>query len=223
MLDEAEWAWVEDTAAGDFDHLLIGTSLPFLLSPGLHHFEAWSEKVCAGVWGNRAARLGEKLRQAVDLEHWSAFNHSFDALTELVRSTGKGERVDGDPPSSILLLSGDVHHGYLAEAGLGDGVESAVYQSVASPMRNPLGLPERLVFRVSWSRAGEFAGKILSRLAGVKQPRISWRLTHKRPWFDNHISTLEIEGRQAKLKVEKTTPEDSGEPLLQTLLERRLA
>ncbi|MGH3148013.1 MAG: alkaline phosphatase D family protein, partial [Rubrobacter sp.] len=37
MLDDEEWAWIEDKATGDFDHLLFGTSLPFLLAPGLHH------------------------------------------------------------------------------------------------------------------------------------------------------------------------------------------
>src|SRR5918998_2328374 len=34
MLDVEEWAWIEDTATGDFDHLIFGTSLPVLLSPG---------------------------------------------------------------------------------------------------------------------------------------------------------------------------------------------
>ncbi len=33
MLDDDEWSWIEEKATGDFDHLLFGTSLPFLLSP----------------------------------------------------------------------------------------------------------------------------------------------------------------------------------------------
>src|ERR687889_329228 len=63
MLDGAEWAWIEDKATGEFDHLLFGTSLPFLLSPGLHHLEAWNEAVCKGAWGRPAAWLGEGIRQ----------------------------------------------------------------------------------------------------------------------------------------------------------------
>src|SRR5918998_1851883 len=59
MLDVEEWAWIEDTATGDFDHLIFGTSLPFLLSPGLHRLEAWNEAVCGGAWGRPAAKLGE--------------------------------------------------------------------------------------------------------------------------------------------------------------------
>ena len=37
MISDAEWEWVEDCCSGDFDHLVIGTSLPVLLAPGLHH------------------------------------------------------------------------------------------------------------------------------------------------------------------------------------------
>ena len=33
MLDEDEWDWVDEHATGGFDHLLIGTSLPWLLGP----------------------------------------------------------------------------------------------------------------------------------------------------------------------------------------------
>jgi hypothetical protein len=73
MLDEEEWRWVEQQAAGDFDHLLLATSVPLLLSPAMHELEAWNEAVCGGAWGSGAARLGEKLRQGLDLEHWAAF------------------------------------------------------------------------------------------------------------------------------------------------------
>jgi hypothetical protein len=223
MLDAEEWAWIEDMAAGDFDHLLLGTSLPVLLSPGLHHLEAWNEAVCGGAWGRPAARLSEYIRQLLDLEHWSAFHESFAGLAKMLRSVGAGERSDGHPPASITILSGDVHHGYLAEMDLGDGVRSAVYQAVCSPLRNPLGVPERLALGAGWTRKGERFGKTLARLAGVEEPPVRWRLTHDEPWFENHVATLELHGREATLRVEKTTPEDEGEPRLYTILEHRLA
>ncbi len=223
MLDDEEWAWIEDSATGDFDHLLFGTSLPVLLSPGLHHLEAWNEAVCRGGWGRLAAKVGEPVRQLLDLEHWSAFHDSFTRLMRLLRAIGAGERSDGRPPASMVLLSGDVHHGYLAEVDFGGGVESPVYQAVCSPLRNPLGLPERLGLGAGWTKPGELVGKTLARLANVEQPSISWRLTHEKPWFENHVSTLELRGREATLKIEKTTPEDAEEPRLYPLLERRLA
>ncbi len=225
MLDAAEWAWVEDKATGDFDHLLLGTSLPFILGPGLHYLEGWNEAVCQGAWGKPAAWLGELIRQVLDLEHWSAFRDSFNDLVDLLRSVDAGERSSGPPPASIVVLSGDVHHGYLAEIQFkeGAGIKSSVYQAVSSPSRNPLGLPERLALLSGWTKPGELVGKILARLAGVEEPNARWRLMHEKPWFDNHISTLELRGRAALLKAEKTTPEDAGEPRLYMLLERRLA
>ena len=51
MLDDEEWDWVHEHATGGFDHLLIGTSLPWLLGPGMHYAEAWSEAVAGGAWG----------------------------------------------------------------------------------------------------------------------------------------------------------------------------
>jgi len=223
MLDGDEWAWIEDKATGDFDHLLLGTSLPFLLSPGLHHLEAWNESVCKGAWGAPAARLGEFIRQLLDLEHWAAFQGSFKGLAELLRSVAAGERSTGRPPASIVVLSGDVHHGYLAEIGFKGDTKGSVYQMVSSPLRNPLGLPERLALGASWTRPGEFVGRMLARLARVGEPDVRWRLMHEAPWFDNHVSTIELRGREAHLKVEKTTPEDAEEPRLYKILERRLA
>ncbi len=224
MIDGAEWAWIQEKAIGDFDHLLFGTSLPFLLSPGLHHLESWNAAVCGGAWGAPAAKLSEKFRQLVDLEHWAAFHKSFDDLADLLQSVGSGERSPERPPASVVVLSGDVHHGYLAEVSFqnGSSVESQIYQAVGSPLRNPLSLPERLVMQVGWTKPGELFGKVLSRLVRAKQPDIRWKLAHKEPWFENHISTLRIRGRKASLKVDKSTPGNNGEPILRPLLEHRL-
>jgi hypothetical protein len=223
MLDEKEWGWLREMATGDFDHLLFGTSLPFLLSPGFHHLEAASEAISDGALGRPAARFGEFLRQLLDLEHWPAFHASFTDLASLLHSVASGERADGEAPASVVVLSGDIHHGYLARATFGDGNHNPVYQAVGSPLRNPLGAPERLFMLAGWTGPVERFGRWLSRLAGVTEPPVSWRLLHAGPWFDNHISTLRFSGRHAVLKVEKTTPEDAGEPHLEKFLEKKLA
>ncbi|HET9928421.1 MAG TPA: alkaline phosphatase family protein, partial [Rubrobacter sp.] len=103
------------------------------------------------------------------------------------------------------------------------GIETPVYQSTSSPLRNPLGLPERLAMRFGWTERGRNVGEALSRLAGVEEPEVRWHLLHKAPWFHNHISRLEIRGRKALLKVERTIPENNDEPLLYPVLEYRLA
>jgi hypothetical protein len=89
-------------------------------------------------------------------------------------------------------------------------------------LRNPLGLPERLALGAGWTKTGGLVGKTLARLAGVEEPSVSWRLTHDEPWFENHISTLELRGREATLRVEKTNPEDEREPRLYPILEHHL-
>jgi hypothetical protein len=106
---------------------------------------------------------------------------------------------------------------------LGDGAQSHLYQTSSSPLRNPLSLPERSSLSAGWTRHGELVGKTLARLAGVEEPPLRWRLMHEKPWFDNHLSTLELRDRQATLKVEKAIPEDAGERQLYTLLKQRLA
>jgi len=221
MVDADEWRWIEEHATGGFDHLLLGTSLPVLLGPGVHHLQAWNEAVCSGAWGERATKWGEKTRRSLDLDHWSSFNDSFVRLTDLIQRVGAGER--GRPPASILVLSGDVHHGYLAESTFyDDGVESSLYQAVCSPLRNSLPGDKSRLQRAGWTKPGELAGRTLSRLAGIRDPEMRWRLTHESLWFENQVATLELEGRGATLTFEKAVLDGSGEPKLEKIYEYRL-
>ena len=221
MVDAEEWRWIEEYAIGGFDHLLLGTSLPVLLGPGMHHLQAWNEAVCSGVWGERAAEWGEKIRRSQDLDHWSSFRDSFVRLTDLIRRVGAGEK--GRPPASILVFSGDVHHGYLTESTFRDDeVESPVYQVVCSPLRNSLPGDKSRLQRLAWTKPGELAGRALSRLAGLSDPEIRWSLTHRSLWFENQIASLELNGRQATLVFEKAVLGGSGEPGLEKLYEYHL-
>ena len=221
MVDAEEWRWIEEYAIGGFDHLLLGTSLPVLLGPGMHHLQAWNEAVCSGVWGERAAEWGEKIRRSQDLDHWSSFRDSFVRLTDLIRRVGAGEK--GRPPASILVFSGDVHHGYLTESTFRDDeVESPVYQVVCSPLRNSLPGDKSRLQRLAWTKPGELAGRALSRLAGLSDPEIRWSLTHGSLWFENQIASLELNGRQATLTLEKAVLDGSGEPGLEKIYEYHL-
>ena len=81
MFDDDEWEWLKERVVGNVDHLIVADTLPVFLPPAMHDLEAWNHEVCDGVWGGLAARLGEKVRQGLDLEHWGAFQHSFRQLT----------------------------------------------------------------------------------------------------------------------------------------------
>jgi hypothetical protein len=222
MVDAEEWSWIEEHATGGFDHLLLGTSLPVLLGPGMHHLQAWSEAVSSGVWGERTTGWGEEIRRSLDLDHWSSFNDSFVRLTDLIQHVGAGER--GRSPASILMLSGDVHFGYLAESTFrDDDVESCVYQAVCSPLRNSLPGDKSRLQRAGWTKPGELAGRTLSRLARIRDPEMKWRLTHESLWFENQVATLELNGRQATLTLEKAVLDGSRQPGLEKIYEYHLA
>jgi hypothetical protein len=219
MVSPEQWSWVSEQLTGDVDHLLIASTLPLLLAPGLHDLEGWNEAVCAGAWGGLAAKAGEKIRQGLDLEHWSAFRASFDLLIDELRAVGAGER--GAPPASIVLLSGDVHHAYLAEAGFprAAGVRSAVVQAVCSPIRNPLNHRERRMLRGALSTPARLAARALARAAGVREAPVRWRFPEE-PTFDNQIATLSLDGRAARLRIERTDPGEWEDPGLHVSLDR---
>ena len=194
MIDDTEWNWFVDQVSGDYQHLVIGTSLPFLLPKGLHYAEAWNEAVCDGVWGARAARLGERMRQAIDLEHWAAFRRSFEAVANVVIDLAAGRH--GEPPTSIGFLSGDVHYSYLARVSLPPPATSQtrVYQAVCSPFRNPLsgscGSPPRHS-PTGWPGS---LGHAAARSTKVAEPPFRWEWV-RGPWFDNNLATAEVTDR----------------------------
>ena len=225
MVDASEWEFIErETIGSGARHLLLGTSLPWLMVPGLHYLEAWDEAVCDGAWGKkRAFRLAEKLRQELDLEHWAAFQDSFDQLTDLIGRVGAGNGAS-EPPATIVTISGDVHHAYLAEVEYPeeDGVRSKVYQATASPFRNPLDSKERRVIKAAASKPAAAFARTLARLAGVRSPRIRWHLRDK-PLFANVVATLHVDGDDATLRLERAHPtEEARGSRLENVFEGRL-
>ena len=172
MLDDAEWKWLEETATGGFDHLLLATSLPWLLMPALHDLEAWNEAVCDGAWGQPAAWAGEKVRQAVDLEHWAAFRESFTRLGELQRAVGAGERGDaaGHDPHPVRRrpprLPGRGRRTSRAPASRAPSTRRSAPPSATRSTRRSAGRSARLMNPVD-----EGSARLLRRSAGVPEPR----------------------------------------------------
>ncbi|WP_392425713.1 alkaline phosphatase D family protein [Barrientosiimonas humi] len=218
MLDPSELEWLDENMRGDVEHLLIGTSLPFLLPPGIHDLEAWNEAMAEGAWGERFGRLGEKLRQAVDLEHWAAFEHGFDQMTDFTMSVARGER--GRPPATITFLSGDVHNSYVTRIDDPEqyGARSLIVQAVCSPIRNPL---PRHVRVLQASLARQLARPMRALAASsekVPDPPYPWSITDG-PWFDNNLAVLQVDGPQLELTwhTGDISAGDPQEPELRTV------
>ncbi|MGX1676646.1 alkaline phosphatase D family protein [Streptomyces althioticus] len=218
--DEADWlrAQVSDDR-GSYDHLLVGTSLPWLLPHLIHDVEVWSSVLCRGDKGPRWARLGEKLRRAADLEHWSAFPDSFAELAEVLADAGSGR----DAPATVCVLSGDVHHAYVAEPSWPGRAqpEARVVQLTCSPVHNSIPASMRVGFRFGWSAAARGLGRVFTRHGGLGEPPVHWRRTGG-PWFGNQLMTLATRGRSAVLRLEHAQ-EERGGVRLRRVMERHLS
>jgi hypothetical protein len=221
LVQEEEWSWIREQASKPARHLLLASSVPFLLAPALHHVEAFDEALTEGAWGRIGVALGEKLRRVAVLDHWASFQRTFRELAALLDAIAHG-RV-GEAPASIVMLSGDVHHCYLAEAGFGahDGPRSRVWQAVCSAFRKELAPHERRTIAFGHSRAAERIGRRLARLAGVAPVPLDWRVVEE-PAFANQVATLSIDGDHARVSVEQIAGEDWSDPRLELAFAREL-
>ncbi|MGW6633947.1 alkaline phosphatase D family protein [Streptomyces cyaneofuscatus] len=224
MLDESEARWVRDRVLEDpaaYDHLLIGSSLPWLLPPLVHDAETWNAALSAGARGGRWARFGEKVRRAADLEHWAAFPESFGRFTELLRRVGSGP----DAPATVCVLSGDVHHAYIAEPHWpadtpGGAPRARVLQLTCSPVHNSVPRSIRLGFRFGWSGAGRRIGRMLTRHGRTEPSPVTWSRAGG-PWFGNQLMTLTLRGRNSTLTLVQAKSV-GGDNQLVSVLERSL-
>ncbi|MDN5748988.1 MAG: alkaline phosphatase family protein [Pseudonocardia sp.] len=196
MLSDDEFDWVEGQidSAGDVDHLVLGTSLPWLMPHAIGELQTVNE-IAAAKPGWRG-RLGERIRQGADLEHWAAFRGSFDRLTHLI------SRAAGNGVASVNVLSGDVHHSYAARADLPSSPAAAVHQLTCSPVHNKVDWIIQPGFRLGWSRVMRRWTERWSQRAGVPPKPVDWeRLAG--PLFGNTIATLDVRGRRAEVVFEQ--------------------
>ena len=203
ILDDDEFAWAERAVSEDAHqaaHLLIGSSLPWLLAPAIHDVQSANAVACA-----RGSALGERIRQALDLEHWAAFEGSFHRLAALLRRVAAGPRA----PATISVLSGDVHHSYVARA---DVEGSPVYQLVSSPVHHRVPWYATVALRVAWWGPLAAAVRSVVRRAGVADPTVSWRLLRS-PVFGNAVAALTFADRSAELVFERSGPSGQLEPV----------
>ncbi|APU16400.1 alkaline phosphatase D family protein [Actinoalloteichus fjordicus] len=202
MVGDEEFDWIEHNAVSTPDHvehLFLASTLPWLLPPAISDVESHNE-VASARPGSRGER-GERIRQGLDLEHWAAFRESFDRLSALLlRSVRSGT-------ATASVLSGDVHHSYIAKARYPDAPDAPVYQLTCSPLHNAAPRKMRWLFRMGWWPALVRLTRFAARRAGVADPPLSWdRLAG--PYFGNEVATVSIRGRHAEVRLEQATTAD---------------
>jgi hypothetical protein len=223
MLDDAEFDWVEAALRRAVDegvqHIVVGTSLPWLLPPAIHHLERWNETLNVRHEGGPVGRVAEQLRQAADLEHWAAFGTSFERLGSALTALARGER--GAAPASVLVLSGDVHHAYAAELVRPGGLAARVRQLTVSPLHNQAPHPIRVGFRIGWSSWACRFTRALAWLARVPRSPLEWR-KRAGPFFGNQLGELVLDGRDARFRLSVTDRDERGGDRLRPVLDMAL-
>jgi len=97
-----------------------------------------------------------------------------------------------------------------------------VLQVTCSPVRNPLDRNERRALRSAFTRPVSAFARRFARAAGVQPSPMQWAFAQE-PTFDNQIARLDLCGRDAQLRIEKTLPEDWEAPRLHTSLSLGIA
>ncbi|ASO21488.1 phosphodiesterase/alkaline phosphatase D-like protein [Actinoalloteichus hoggarensis] len=216
MVGDEEFDWIERNAVdapGRIEHLLLASTLPWLLPPAISDLESHNE-VAAARPGRRGAR-GERIRQGLDLEHWAAFRESFDRLAALLARSVRG----GAATASVL--SGDVHHSYVARARYPDAPDAPVYQLTCSPLHNAAPRKLRWAFRMGWWPVLARLTRLAARRAGVADPPLSWDRVAG-PYFGNEVATITIRGRHAEVRFEQAVTTE-GRPALRPMTRQVLA
>ena len=221
MVDDAEFDWVEaamrQAVADGVQHLIIGTSLPWLLPHAVHEIERWNETLNMRHEGTWRGWLAERLRQAADLEHWAAFGKSFERLGRALTAVARGDH--GPAPATALVLSGDVHHAYAAELVSPGGLDARVHQLTVSPLHNQAPHPIRVGFRIGWSRRARRFTEALARLVKAEPSELEWE-KQAGPFFGNQIGELVLNGREARFRLSVT---DLGQEELREVLDMPLS
>jgi hypothetical protein len=221
IVGQEEWEWIAEQARKPARHLLLASSVPVLLAPGLHHAQAADEALADGARGRFAAWAAERVRRIAVMDQWASFQRSFRRLAGLLEDVAHGRA--GEPPASIVLLSGDVHHCYLAEVAFRspERPRSAVWQVVCSALRKELAPHERAVIGFGHSALAARAARRLARAVGVRDAPLRWRVV-ERPAYANQIGTLTLDGDRSRVVVEAVADDSWREPRLRTAFARTL-
>ncbi|HZG96145.1 MAG TPA: alkaline phosphatase D family protein [Mycobacteriales bacterium] len=188
IVPDEDWAALDAAAGSEARHLVVVSSVPVLLPAAIAYGESWADALAAGAWGNLGRRVGGVFRSVLGFEHWAAFPASLARICDVLAGVAASGRT-------VLVVSGDVHYGYLATMG-----DTGVWQLVSSPLRNPLKRITRTANRAGDRRSVVLLLRVLARLAGVPALPTGYAVTDG-PWFDNQVATLDLTGPSRRIRL----------------------
>ena len=177
--------------------VLVACSVPAILPPliglaeyitGLRPFQQARIRFLR-LLGHKLAAFQEKLAIDLSFDHWPAFNDTWRELVALLDT----RRYD------IVMLSGDVHFSYAMSACRHRWRKrsATLYQLVASPFRNILGLrDEQLVLGQAWMKRADFGG-LHARVLPMREPATRRRVQHDM-LFENVVALVTCQPRSGE-------------------------
>ena len=224
MVDDTEWDYIASRCDGDFDHLLLATSLPLLLAPGMHYLEAWNEAVCAGAWGGLAGRGGGE-------DPAGPRPRALAGVHGVVRPRRRADARPSPPASaaprrrrSCCCRATSTTRTWprsRSRPGKRDRVERLPGRLLADPQ--PARRARAACDEARRRRPARGAPHARSRARPASAiPAVRWRFVEP-PTFDNQVATIDIDGRRARMRIEKAVPGDPDRPRLDEALDRPLA
>ncbi len=207
MVQRSEWETVRAAALAATGDVLFVTSVPVFLADGIHDLHVWNDRLAGGAWGRIGARIGERVRRALDLEDWPAFPESMEMFRALLDELRSGSQ----PPRSLVVASGDIHFSYAARVTSFAGAGPEVWQIVSSPIRNALIPHERGAMRFALTRTGAVVGRLLR--ATVRGPDSRPDLdVVAGPFFANNMCEITYRADGVEVVFEQSRSADDDEP-----------
>ena len=212
IVDDEEWDWIVEHTEGDFDHLLIGTTVPCLLSPALPPPRGLERAALRRRLG-RPGRLGE--REAAPRSRLRPLGRLRDSFATPARPARRGRLRQARQGAGLDRRPLRRRPPRLPRARSPSTPEAPacgapVYQAVCSPYRNPLDEKERRVVRAGLRHAASAPSRApAGPAAGAPDPGIRWR-TLDGPYFDNQVATLRLDGREALDAARQDRPRRGG-------------
>ena len=203
MISDPEFEWVEHQVDdGGFEHLVVVTSMPWLLPRALHDIESWNEALCAGSRGTHprpVRRVGASRGRP----------RALGGLPEVVRPARRPVRA-GRPGRARRAAPGD-HlrpvrrcpsqlrlRGRLSAAARRRGsTRSRARRSTTRSTCDARGLPHGLEQHGRADRP-----RALDRLTRVPPLPIHWHHPSG-PHFGNMLGSVTFEGRSARARLER--------------------
>ena len=211
MIDDEEWDWIVEHSSGAFDHVADREHAARVPAPRHPPPPGMERGAVRRALGRLAASLSERLRRAVDLEHWAAFNRSFEQLCDWLRAVARGTE---EPAARLRPAARRRRPQQLDQRG-----RPRNRRVVPRPPARLLAVPQPALGEGAAHRPGDRLARLRAALRAARAARRSRGAvgeleSAQRATFDNSLGELLLDGRTASATFRRSPREGEDPELL---------